>query len=215
MLTYVPVTTKNYKQAINIQSKIFKEKCPDEIFCSCCDAEYSIYNYAQYWLIKENNKTIGITGLYSFSKYPDDVFMNWFGIIPLARNHGNGTKALIQTIKFAKEKNFKTFRLYTEVGDNDKAIKLYKKNKLKHEVYAKEPFLKNMIIFSYPLTKAPAKKWNNKYIAIWEAYLLYSNNVWEVVKSNFGATIATIIMHPLILYRLILKKIYFIKNKKA
>ena len=45
-LEYIPVTTKNYKQAIKIQNKIFHEHFPKEIKNSCYPSQNILYNYS-------------------------------------------------------------------------------------------------------------------------------------------------------------------------
>ncbi len=214
MLDYVPVCEQNLSEAVALQAKIFRERCPSEIHDAVYPQKYGLYNYAQYWLVKHEGKTIGITGLYGYEKYPDDVFMNWYGVCVEARKQGFGTQILHWTIEQARQMGFKCFRLYTEVGDNDAAISLYRKNGMTEEKYTAEKGVHNMVIFSKSLTAEKATLWNNRYIAIWESYMLYGSNLPGLLKANPQAGFWSIVRHPRILFFLLRKKLHNIRLGK-
>lgn len=177
-----------------------------EIKDSATPKKYGIYNYAAFWLVKHKQKTIGITGLYTYDQYSEDVFMNWYGVVPDARNMGFGQQIFNWTVKLAQSKNFKYFRLYTELGDNNAAIALYRKVGMFEESYLREPGVRNMVVFSLNLTNRPVTKWNNRYLGIQDSYLLYSENVWEEIKANPLGSLASILRHPTIVWRLIFSR---------
>lgn len=207
MLKYTKVTKDNIAGAIDIQQKIFHEHMPLELLESINNEKLGLYPWSEFYLVSKDDIYIGLTGLYGYDQYPDDVFMDWYGVLPQFRRHGYGKEILFETIKMAKEKKFRTFRLYTEVGDNDAAIALYRKIKMHEEPYTLEIGVKNMVMFSYPLTDMPLEKWKNRYIGIWSAYMLYADNLWDLVKTNYLASVYACILYPKLLPQLV-------KNKK-
>lgn len=160
-LEYIPVTTKNYKQAIKIQNKIFHEHFPKEIKNSCYPSQNILYNYSKYWLVKHHNKTVGITGLYSFQQYPHDVFLNWYGVVPSSRKHGFGKQIVLWTIEQARNKDFDIINIFGIIYkniDNERAkfkemLEFVKREKEKiaivmydNKQLPQSPFLKNELM---------------------------------------------------------------------
>ena len=170
--------------------------------------KYGIYNYTQFWLVYSGEKVVGMTGLSSYPKYPKDAFMEWYGVLPEERGKGYGEKIFKWTVRQAKKLGFKNFRLYTEKGDNDAAIAMYRKMHMREEPYTNEEGVNNMIMFSLSLTKHRVSLWKNKYIGIWQSDMLYTNNLKKLVKSNLYASFMTILKHPQTLYYLIKNKLF-------
>lgn len=206
MLEYLPVTLHNLEEAIAVQAAIFHESFPREIIDGDGLARYGLYNYAEFWLVRQDGQTIGITGLYGYRRYPDDAFMNWFGVMPSARRGGLGRQILDWTVETARRKGFRHFRLYTEAGDNDAAIALYRKAGMVEETYTREFGVKNIVFFSVNLDGQPVIKWNNRYLAIWSGYLLYAEHPWSLIKSDWSASLAAFVCHPTTLWALLFKR---------
>ena len=75
-----------------------------------------------YWvLLDENNKVVGVTGLYSFSEAPDEVWLAWFCLDPITRGKGLGRKLLNWTMEKARSEGYAKFRLYTSTDPNEAA----------------------------------------------------------------------------------------------
>jgi GNAT superfamily N-acetyltransferase len=115
------------------------------------------------------------TGLYAYKEYLKDVFLNWFGVLPSCRGRGLGERIFKWTVLMAKRKGYKYFRLYTEKGDNDKAINLYRKMRMMEEVYNKEKWINNMIVFSKLLNGKKLRIWHNRFLGIFPAHCFYSD----------------------------------------
>ena len=71
-----------------------------------------------------------------------------------------------------------------------------------------------MVIFSKSLTAEKATLWNNRYIAIWESYMLYGSNLPGLLKANPQAGFWSIVRHPRILFFLLRKKLHNIRLGK-
>jgi GNAT superfamily N-acetyltransferase len=90
-----------------------------------CDIMES--NYSAYWeiyLIKFENKVIGICGLYSLHEgSTDELWLGWFGMIPQCRNLGLGSKVLQWMIEQAKTLGCKKIMSY--VDEDGKPLSFY------------------------------------------------------------------------------------------
>ena len=114
-----PLNKDNIKIAARFQYEIFK----DSNSVGYCDYLDEINNnnnigndWSQNYLIYYKRKPMGIIGLLKYQKYPQDIWLNWFGVMPKYRNKGIGTAALINIIKLARQHNCKNFRLANEYG---------------------------------------------------------------------------------------------------
>lgn len=202
MITYTPLTIENLDEAIRLQALIFPhEKDADFLRSSCLNDQKEIqnlFNFSELWLIKQKDIPVGLTGLHSYTKYPQDVWMNWFGILPEYRGKGIGRQALEWTIAQAKKKGFPHVYLYSEIGDNDVAIAFYRYLNFFEEPYTAEKEIKNMLIFrtSTVATALPPPLWNNKNLYLYEQTLEFNRLSWNFIKKTPTAFIRLMLTRP-------------------
>lgn len=81
------------------------------------------------WIIKQNNNTIGICGLYSLNNKVDTLWLGWLGILPALRNQKLGCYVL----DFLKETAIKigATKIMSYVDSNGKPLPFYIRNKFK------------------------------------------------------------------------------------
>lgn len=120
-----------------------------------------------FWIIEVDNTYVGIAGLYSFKKYPEDAWLGWFGLLKPYRNKGYGSLALKMFEEKARNRGFKYARLFTNRYDNDDAKRFYEKHGYTEEYYELESDPASLIypisIYSKSLIEGEAvPKWNNK-----------------------------------------------------
>lgn len=78
------------------------------------------------WVIKRNDDTIGISGLYSLDHKTDKLWLGWFGFLREHRNKGMG--GLILEWLMIKAKTHGCKELYSYVDSkNTKALRFYKR----------------------------------------------------------------------------------------
>ena len=120
----------------------------------------------RYWLAKDNDKYVGICGLYAYNSAPKDAWLGWFGVVEDERRKGFGTQILSNTMQIARDMGFDTLRLYTDEEENDIAIKLYEKIGMIREIYNNPEDVHfeigNTLIFSKGLINEKTTLWNNK-----------------------------------------------------
>jgi GNAT superfamily N-acetyltransferase len=78
------------------------------------------------WIIKEDNVTVGICGLYSL--FPNDtetLWLGWFGVLPQYRCRDIGGKVLIWLKEEAKKRGAKALMSY--VDEDGKPLAFYKR----------------------------------------------------------------------------------------
>ena len=126
----VKINKDNVKLATGFQLSIFPEECGYGCYMLSIKLDT---NYFSYYLAYDNEKLIGITGIYSFEKIKEtnSLWLGWFGISPAFRGKGYGKALLEQTIDLVKnyakkDKRIKYFRLYTSSRDNPTACKMYR-----------------------------------------------------------------------------------------
>ncbi len=170
------ITCDNIDIAIGVQRKIFPLE--DGTFAlkkSVSKNKDKHLSSIKYWLVKEDNKIMGICGLYSYHLYKDDAWLGWFGVVEEERRKGYGSQILNRMMSMSQELGFKNFRLYTDDIENKKAIKLYEKMGMFREIYnnADDNCFKigNTLIFSKCLVSEEISLWNNKNL-----YLSYYEN---------------------------------------
>lgn len=171
-MKFVLVDFTNYKKAIEIQNKIFPKEDGTINILASLDRELFIkktgMNYeddnVKYYIAYDNNEAIGITGLYYYDSV--SAWLGWFGVLPDKRRKSYGKRILEQTMELARQKGFKTMRLYTDAIDNADAIKLYKKLGFVGEKYSAEELLYDCYIYSKSLCNEKVDLWNNKKIGL-------------------------------------------------
>lgn len=168
----VLIDKNNYKEAIKIQNSIFPKENGALNILASLDRNLFIkstkLNYAddhvKYYLAKEGNRYVGITGIYYYDFDLDSAWLGWFGILQEYRDNGLGKELLNRTIDLAISNNFKYMRLYTDYIDNSNAIKLYIKEGFIGEKYTAEKLLYDCRIYSKSLTDEEVPLWNNRHL---------------------------------------------------
>ena len=171
-MKFILVDFTNYKKAIEIQNKIFPKEDGTINILASLDRDlfkkktgmYYEDDNVKYYIAYENNEAIGITGLY----YYDNVsaWLGWFGVLPDKRRKSYGKTILEKTMELARQKGFKTMRLYTDAIENADAIKLYKKMGFVGEKYSAEELLYDCYIYSKSLCNKKVDLWNNKKLGL-------------------------------------------------
>lgn len=167
-IIYVEVNEDNAKNAIRIQQSIFPLENGKQDILESLKQNKKNFNFLKYYLIKYDEKYIGITGIYSYPQYPKDAWMAWFGILPLYRKNGIGSNTILFLKKLASKLKFENLRVYTDSNSNHYACKLYDKFFEQKEIYSNEKGkyyqVGDTLIYSTCLTGKPVTPWNNKCI---------------------------------------------------
>ncbi len=175
-LKYVKVTRDNFIIAYDIQKSIwptgpdydnFEDKAKN-----CKDNNIS-------WIVYQNNKQIGITGIYVEDIDNDSVLLDWYGVLPEYRKKGFGKQILLDTIKYCKELNrYDYFKLDTTYWNNRPAILLYDKVmhfKEEYKIEDENDVSNNWFIYTYCL-KDKKELWNNKNLHLSQYYKKIGKN---------------------------------------
>lgn len=170
-INFEQITFDNLELACQIQNEIFPEENARNNYIEQINKN-PYRKEMEHFIVYNNEIPIGVTGIYSYHEYPDDVWLGWFGILNEYRNRGYGGRALDKTIELAKSKEYKNFRLYTDEFATD-AHKLYSSRGMIKELYDnindKDKYIDAEIyIYSMSLTDEPIKSWNNKNIGLKE-----------------------------------------------
>ena len=158
---------ENIEVAFKIQKEIFPlengSEDLKEAHANVCPPQQYLQKY---WLAKDNDKYVGICGLYAYNLAPKDAWLGWFGVVEDERRKGFGTQILSNTMQIARDMGFDTLRLYTDEEENDIAIKLYEKIGMIREIYNNPEDVHfevgNTLIFSKGLINEKTTFWNNK-----------------------------------------------------
>ena len=171
-MKFVLVDFTNYKKAIEIQNKIFPNEdgtinilasLDRDLFKKKTGMDYEDDN-VKYYIAYDNNEAIGITGLHYYDSV--SAWLGWFGVLPDKRRKSYGKRILEKTMELARQKGFKTMRLYTDAIENADAIKLYKKMGFVGEKYSAEELLYDCYIYSKSLCNEKVDLWNNKTLGL-------------------------------------------------
>lgn len=169
-MKYIEITSENILLATKIQMEIFPEESAYEHY------NYGIkknVEYEKYYLVYNENKIIGITGLYSNEDINEtnSIWLGWFGVMKEYRSKGYGKRILLDTIEMVKELSnkypIKYFRLYTSERDDKLAQPLYEKVMDIKEYYNNKNdfnYDDTCLIYTKVLTNDKIKKWNNKFL---------------------------------------------------
>ena len=171
MIRFERITYENLELACKIQNEIFPEENARENYIEQINKN-PYRKEMDYKIVYINDEPIGVTGIYSYNEYPNDAWLGWFGIISKYRNNGYGKITLEKTIKIAKEKGYKNFRLYTDEYAKDAHI-LYEKLGFIKESYDREDdkdefFIADIYIYSKSLINKKVELWNNKFLGLKE-----------------------------------------------
>lgn len=179
-LVYEKINESNIDLASYIQETIFPSESARPIYEMSLRKKHDYFGIMDYYIVfKVNNnekKAIGVTGIYSYSQYPDDAWLGYYGVLPSERNHGYGSQMLDRYEEEAKLKGFKNIRLYTNKVENPFAYVLYEKHGMSGERYTNFPINSkikekdNEYVYSKSLTSQPYEPWNNKMIVDFELF---------------------------------------------
>ena len=167
------ITIKNFKEALAIQNVIFpRENARVNFLESFAESKIAgSHNefVKEYFLVRNDaGKAVGIWGHYLVDDNRDELWLGWYGVIPTERRKGYGTEIFRHFERYAKDKNFKIIRLYTDDIDNANACKLYEKMGMTKEYYNNKDDITEdigkIVIYSKSLTGGKVKLWNNKSI---------------------------------------------------
>lgn len=161
------LSKENIDIAIKIQAEIFPLENGSEDLKEALENVCPPHQFLQkYWLVKRDNKYIGLCGVYAYKFAPKDAWLGWFGVTKNMRRKGYGTEILAKTMKLAKDLGFENFRLYTDEEDNSNAVKLYEKFGMEREEYNNPQDVHyeigKTLIYSISLTEKPIIPWDNK-----------------------------------------------------
>ena len=170
-ITLKKITNKNLELACKVQNEIFPNEDARQNYIEQINND-PYRKEMDYCIVYLGTTPIGVTGIYSYNEYPDDAWLGWFGILERYRKLGYGGRVLDLTINIAKEKGYKTFRLYTDEYAKS-AHKLYESRGLIKEPYDRyddkdEFFIADIYIYSISLTKDKVELWNNKFLGLKE-----------------------------------------------
>lgn len=161
MLSFDVLSLDNYKQVLDIKHVLFPESKSDEDY----EKYFSNNSNSEYFLVKENGVSCGITGWYDFDFKGVNAFMGWFGVLNEFRNKGIGKQILDFTIKRVKDRNFNYFRVYTDEVVNYESSCLYEKEGLIKERYSYPDKLGNngnFVVFTKVLSSCGEDLWDNR-----------------------------------------------------
>lgn len=170
-IKFKKITKDNLEVACNVQNEIFPDEDARENFIEQINND-PYRKEMDYYIVYLDNTPIGVTGIYSYNEYPDDAWLGWFGILKEYRRTGFGGKVLDKTIKLAREKEYKNFRLYTDEYAKS-AHKLYESRGMVKEIYDREDdkdeyFIADIYVYSIGLTNGQVELWNNKFLGLKE-----------------------------------------------
>jgi len=95
-------------------------------WCEVMAGTKESFQFWEVWLIRQDNNTIGICGLYSLDDKIDTLWLGWFGIIPEFRNGGLG----VECINFLKDtaRSVGASKIMSYVGSDGKPLSFYYRN---------------------------------------------------------------------------------------
>lgn len=139
---------------ISIYVDILKEIFSKDVSDAELDSLLGPKTTNKLYIVCYQNEPIGITGLY-WGDEEGICWVNWYGILEKYRSKDFGTKILLQTFEFAKEK-FSGIRLYT---DDDCYIAI---NYVYPKYFDFSERIDDITVFSKSFTHEKLKKYNKK-----------------------------------------------------
>lgn len=184
-MTLEKIRENNISCAVQIQSELF----PGESARRNYEESLEVTSPFEYYLLYEDGKCVGITGIYCYPEYPDSAWLGWFGIREGFRRKRLGSEALAMFEETAASRGFRFARLYTDAENNDAAIAFYKSNGYSCESYQtpEDPACMKYktLIFSKSLTSEELVPWNNRNIHLTEQ--IAKQNASGSQKSDFSS----------------------------
>lgn len=172
-ITLERVCKKNIDRAVALQHSIFPQENGSRDIRNSVNNEIANYfSMQKHWIVKVDERDVGITGFYAYNDYPLDAWLAWFGIIKSERRKGYASAVFKKMLEKSKKKGYKTFRLYTDEVENSDAVCFYNKMGMTSEIYNNKKDVHreigNTLIFSIGLGSNPVSKWDNKYLYLSE-----------------------------------------------
>lgn len=112
---------RDYKTLISGLHADFGDNFYEAIKCWCKENEDD--EFWEVWLVKNDNKTIGICGLYSLEAGTKNLWLGWLGILSKYRNNGIG-KELMQFL-YAEANKVGCKHMYSYVDYKGKPLSFY------------------------------------------------------------------------------------------
>lgn len=170
-LDYVLMDKKNFNLVYKIQKDTWID---DPDYDGLYDKVIHTTPINCMFLIYDATSLIGIVGIDFYTEYPNDIWLDWFTILPEYRQKGYGKKVLLDIIDYCKNlKDYDYFRIETTYFKDRPALFLYDKIMPFKENYTIEDtreIIHHTLIYSYSLHGKTMKKWNNRYLGLEEYY---------------------------------------------
>lgn len=163
-LIYIPVTMENIVLATETEMKFWPDACAFNNYLR------AYQKGKPYWLVYENNKLVGMSGIYDYPELgePETAWLGWFGVLPEYRGEGYGKSILLKMLSKAKEMGYKTLRLYSSKREDlyPNAVPFYTKlsekfNGFVEDYTLEQPEMKRIVV-SFSLDGNNIPKWNNR-----------------------------------------------------
>ena len=112
-INFQKITRENLQIAIDVQNEIFPLEDGTKNFIDCI-SKNPYRKELDFYLVYFKDTPIGVTGIYSYNEYPDAAWLGWFGVLSKERNKGYGSIIFDKTEELARQKGYKSLRLYTD-----------------------------------------------------------------------------------------------------
>lgn len=87
------------------------------------------------WSALDADRVVGLSSLYEYAACPDEVWLAWFGLAPVARGRGWGSQMLDSTIARCRSERRSVLRLWTTIEDEyAAALALYARRGFRPEL---------------------------------------------------------------------------------
>lgn len=169
-LKFEPINEKNLKTAGLVQYTIFKDSYELGYVVYADEVKNRDKPFPIDFLAYYRGKPVGVIGLIEVEPFTDDIWINWFGVLPKYRKHGFGTQMLSFVLGYAKRCGKKKVRLFTYSTWNSKALGIYNRTMQLVEDYSHPEDNQYLIengkpkIYSIDLTGKKVNKWDNRFI---------------------------------------------------
>ena len=121
----------DYSDILKEFDNFFGEEFEKDIKAWCNNKKDNMPGFWEVYLIKlNNNKIVGITGIYSLKSVKnDELWLGWFGVLKKYRNQGIGGNVLNKIFEIVRDKGAKELSVFT--WNDNKAIELFEKKGFK------------------------------------------------------------------------------------
>lgn len=192
-LKFEEINKKNVKMAGLINYILFNESKN----CGYSDYLDEIKNKKRFkkkslpltYLVYYKDIPVGIIGLFEVEGYPNDIWLNWFGVLEEYRCKGIGKSMLFRLLRIAQAYNRDNFRLNTYATFNKEAQYVYRSimdicepymNEQEDKFHIKEG---HCLIYSSSLTPKSISKWDNKFMNLKSENKIHIDSI-ELLKRD-------------------------------